>query len=276
MSATGGGLLAICDFVWLRQIAAIRHRPAGARRQGRGDRTPRRQFFHRRCHVRHQGDDHRRHADRHARGGARVARFGPSEEHRSDPDPQPAAWRSASGTRRFTRRPDCWAHGADGRRPPARNSCPIGNACSLSAMPSCGGRSSPASRRFRSSIGSCRTSSPSTSRRSKAHRMARPLRPWPLERERRPIRTGVKSVDCTALCPGARALRILEREPFFTRHTSSLLRRQQRLYRNYRRYDEGDLRKLRQAPVALTSDELCESTLCNCWMEVSGWCGKRI
>jgi hypothetical protein len=50
--------------------------------------------------------------------------------------------------------------------------------------------------------------------------MARPLRPWPLERERRPIGTGVKSVDCTALCPGARALRILEREPFSTRHTS--------------------------------------------------------
>ena len=30
---------------------------------------------------------------------------------------------------------------------------------------------------------------------------------------------GCKSKNCTALCPGARALRILEREPFSTRRS---------------------------------------------------------
>jgi hypothetical protein len=99
---------------------------------------------------------------------------------------------------------------------PARNTYPIGNACSLSAMRSRGVQAV-----RRAAVSGLRLAPAGRPRRrSKAHRMARPLRPWPLERERRPIGTGVKSVDCTALCPGARALRILEREPFSTRHTS--------------------------------------------------------
>ena len=45
-------------FRWLRQIAAIRHRSAGARRQGRGDRTPGGNFSIAAAMFGIQGDDH--------------------------------------------------------------------------------------------------------------------------------------------------------------------------------------------------------------------------
>ena len=47
--------------------------------------------------------------------------------------------------------------------------------CSLSAIPSCGSRSSPASLRLRSSSGSRRISSPLTSSRSNAHQNRAPI-----------------------------------------------------------------------------------------------------
>ena len=46
MAATGGGLLAICDFVGSDKSLAVRHRRPRARRQGRGDRPSRRHFRH--------------------------------------------------------------------------------------------------------------------------------------------------------------------------------------------------------------------------------------
>ena len=76
-------------FRWLRQIAAIRHRPAGARRQGRGDRNLlgwELSIAAAMFGIKAMTDPKER--DRHApRGGARVARFGASEEHRSDTQP---------------------------------------------------------------------------------------------------------------------------------------------------------------------------------------------
>ena len=65
MSATGG-VLAVCDFVGSDNSLQFATGVLAARRQGRGDGPPRRQFLDRRRHVRHQGDDDRRHADRHA------------------------------------------------------------------------------------------------------------------------------------------------------------------------------------------------------------------
>ena len=79
----------------LGPFAAIRHRRARTRRQGRGDGPPWRRFHHAGGHVRDQGDDDRGHPHRHARRSARASRTGKSRQDRADPDARATALRGA-------------------------------------------------------------------------------------------------------------------------------------------------------------------------------------
>ncbi len=114
MMAATGGVLAVCDFVGSENSLQF---STGV--LGRGGKVVVTgllggNFSIAAAMFAHQGDDHRGHADRHARRGARASRPCARRQDRADPDPRAPACGSAGRARRFARRPRRRPHRAVG------------------------------------------------------------------------------------------------------------------------------------------------------------------